>query len=117
MVNLVFVRSLMKIKLCYENYKIGELSFDGEEYMYKSLPDKDEFLKQYGFIKFDLAEVKKNHYQEMPYFFAEFVERLIHNVGMSTKLNINLNEDSYFDILYRYAKLPQVKNTFYFIAD
>ena len=107
----------MKVKLCYKDLKIGELTYDGDKYEYVSLPDISKFLKEYGYIDFPLASIKNKKSREMPYFFAEFVERLIYNPAMSTKLNINLNVDNYFDILYRYAKLPQVKNTFYYIAD
>lgn len=105
------------IILCYKNLKLGKLEFDGKKYIYTSLPERQEFLKEYGYIDFSLAEVDKQTYKEMPYFFAKFVETLIHNVGMATKLDINLNKDTYFDILYRYAKLPQAKNTFYYIAE
>ena len=81
----------MKVKLCYKDLKIGELTYDGDKYEYVSLPDRSKFLKEYGYIDFPLASIKSKKSREMPYFFAEFVERLIYNPAMSTKLNINLN--------------------------
>lgn len=103
------------IILCYKNYKIGCLDYDGDVYTYRSLPDKQKFLKEYGFIKFNLADIDEQTYKNMPKFFADFVEKLIQNSYMATKLNINLTRDSYYDILFRYSQLPQMKNTFYFI--
>ena len=106
----------MDIIVCYKNFKIGKLSFDGKDYIYKSLKDSLAFNKEYGFIDYPLAKVDNERFKEIPHFFSTFVDVLIHNIEMSSKLDINLNTDSYFDILYRYAKLPQIKNTFYYVA-
>ncbi len=104
----------MKIIVCYKELKIGSLSYNGKIYTYNCLPDFNEFEAKYGYIDYPLAHANGQKSEQMPRYFAEFVERLIHNVGISTKLDINLNKDSYFDILARYSQLPQVKNTFYF---
>lgn len=106
----------MKIKVCYKNFLLGEIEKNDNSYTYSSLKDVDKFKEQYNFLDFELIDVKNKTYKKLPYFFTEFVDRLIFNPLMSDKLNIDLEKDSYFDILYRYAKLPQDKNSFYFIA-
>ena len=106
----------MKIIVCYKNYLLGELEKNDNCYIYISLKDIDKFKDQYNFIDFELINVKNKTYKKLPYFFTEFVDRLIFNPLISNKLNIDLKRDSYFDILYRYSKLPQDKNSFYFIA-
>ena len=106
----------MKIKVCYKDFSIGEIEKKDNFYIYTSLKDIEKFKTQYGFIDFELMNVDKKTYKKLPYFFTEFVDKLIFNPLMNKKLNIDLEKDSYFDILYRYAKLPQDKNSFYFIV-
>ena len=48
----------MKVKLCYKDLKLGELTYDGDKYEYVSLPDRSKFLKEYGYIDFPLASIK-----------------------------------------------------------
>ena len=107
----------MKIKVCYKDFSIGEIEKKDNLYIYTSLRDIQKFKTQYGFIDFELMNVDKTTYKKLPYFFTEFVDKLIFNPLMNKKLNIDLEKDSYFDILYRYAKLPQDQNSFYFIVE
>ncbi|MBR4270169.1 MAG: hypothetical protein IKQ31_00625 [Clostridia bacterium] len=104
----------MAILICYKNYKLGKLDFDGETYLYTSLPDSLIFAKKYPFIDFPLAKVQSEEDTEMPYFFEKFVENLVFNESMNKLLDINLERDTYFDVLSKYAKLNQDKNTFYY---
>lgn len=107
----------MSIILCYRDYKIGKLNCDGEKYNYEILPDYSEFEKKYAYLAYNLRELSNKQFDDMPPFFSRFVERLINNVGFSSKLDINLEKDTYFDILTRYAELPQDKNTFNFMVE
>ncbi len=106
----------MKIKICYKDFLLGEIEKVDNLYVYTSLEDMEKFKVQYGFINFELMDVKKKTYKTLPYFFLEFVDRLVFNPLMREKLNIDLEKDNYFDILYRYSKLPQNKNSFHFIS-
>ena len=105
----------MSIILCYKNYKLGKLDFDGKMYKYTSLADSSAFSKKYSFINFPLAKVKSAQYDEMPFFFEKFVTDLAFNESMTKKLNIDLKHETYFDVLCKYAKLNQDKNTFYYV--
>ncbi len=105
----------MKVMLCYKNYKLGTLEFDGKTYKYTLLDDSAAFIKKYSFIKFPLANAKSERYDEMPYFFEKFVTDLVFNESMSRELDIDLEHETYFDVLCKYAKLKQDKNTFYYV--
>lgn len=103
----------MSLILYYKDYRIGKLDYNGGKFVYESLPQMKDFVKEYGFLNFDLKDTERLEGEYVPPFFAKLAESVVHNSLLATELNINLEKETYYDVLEKYANLPQVKNTFH----
>ncbi len=103
----------MTIALNYENYKLGELSFDGEEYCYNSfLEDESKAIEIYITMRlYNLRNSKDLRSKELFQIFRDILkDNSRHDIYQEAEIK---ESDNDFEKLCKLAKLNLTKRLFY----
>lgn len=95
----------MSITVHYKNYKLGVLSFENNLYVYNSLKEEQEVLKNYdALITYNLRNSKNLKSEELFKFFKEeFLDNIVIREDLMNKLGERCKND--YEILENFSKL------------
>ena len=108
-----------KIKVFYKDIFLGELTMQGDVYVYNSAESEAEGVKKYilKISSYSSLIGSKNQKSKLLFkFFSEVVEQIKQRNDLITESQI-VQGDSDFVILAKYAKLEQYKQNFHFTSE
>lgn len=104
---------MKKIGLCYREFLVGILEYDGENFIYNSNVENEKLADlDDGFMFYDLHNSVNKKMKELPDIFDSCKKELLENREIIDVAGIK-EEDGLFERMLKYAELDQIKISYH----
>lgn len=107
----------MKIALYFKTFKLGELTFENNKYIYNSDLTGEAECKKYPSLQYYKLENSKNRSSDKLYpVFDDFKTQILKRPDILTEIGYTKNDNDY-SLLYKYGKIKQNDFKYHIVSE